>query len=590
MSNLPPDPWKVLGVDKIADKTEIRSAYRKLVLKCHPDKVQDPTLKAQKQDEFQKVQQAYELLNDDTERAKYEDQVKLAELRKAAMLSKNLPNTSASRTPPRSAQVYSYDVRSAEPREVREVRYRHASPHRSSAVPPSSKMYSQFTTRSYEDDVSPRSQENYDDERRARRAASYEQTPRREDDKREERKRREVRGARDRKEEEDRERERERREKELRKQEKRDREKTRDKERRRDVEEKSSRRSKMAYVEPYEGDDVYPPSSKKISPSVTSKQVVEPREKSASRRERAESPRVETDAHAYVKAREDAAAYIERHRNKSRPVAPSLGRSQTFQETYHRAPSPPPAPVDHDFVDDARRSSARPVRRSSNDGPITTKERLHSSSQKKSREGIDVAEAVPRVERPGPPRAERVVPVLRKSDSVPAPPPVPESPPRRPLRSNTETYARPPPAMPGITRAQTFDNRYLHTMVGEVLEPEEDDFDERDRRRHRSSRRSHSPEAMTTRRYKPSKTTPTVEPVYEADDYAYHEERRPSRRHPSSYEPRVETGGAAYYYADEPALPPGFKVKYQKPYRQEDVTYSPMNTPAQTQWSGVTAS
>ncbi|KAK4138533.1 hypothetical protein BT67DRAFT_368955 [Trichocladium antarcticum] len=49
---LPADPWKALGVDRDADKGEIRAAYKKLVLQCHPDKVQDPTLKALKQNDM----------------------------------------------------------------------------------------------------------------------------------------------------------------------------------------------------------------------------------------------------------------------------------------------------------------------------------------------------------------------------------------------------------------------------------------------------------------------------------------------------------------------------------------------------------
>ncbi|TVY37252.1 Chaperone protein DnaJ [Lachnellula subtilissima] len=80
--NLPADPYKALGVSKDAQLPEIRSAHRKLVLKCHPDKVQDAALKAIKQDEFQKVQQAYELLSDQTRRDQYDDQLKLFELRK----------------------------------------------------------------------------------------------------------------------------------------------------------------------------------------------------------------------------------------------------------------------------------------------------------------------------------------------------------------------------------------------------------------------------------------------------------------------------------------------------------------------------
>src|ERR1700709_2451786 len=80
--NLPPDPYKALGVTKDATLPEIRSAHRKLVLKCHPDKVQDDALKAQKQDEFQKVQQAYEILSDENKRLQYDEQAKLFELRK----------------------------------------------------------------------------------------------------------------------------------------------------------------------------------------------------------------------------------------------------------------------------------------------------------------------------------------------------------------------------------------------------------------------------------------------------------------------------------------------------------------------------
>lgn len=75
MSPLPPDPYKALGVDKTADIAAIRSAHRKLVLKCHPDKVQDPKLKAEKTDEFQKIQQAYELLTDEDKLREYQEKL-----------------------------------------------------------------------------------------------------------------------------------------------------------------------------------------------------------------------------------------------------------------------------------------------------------------------------------------------------------------------------------------------------------------------------------------------------------------------------------------------------------------------------------
>lgn len=592
MSNLPPDPWKVLGIEKSADKSEIRTAYRKLVLKCHPDKVQDPTLKAQKQDEFQRVQQAYELLNDDTERAKYEEQVKLAEMRKAAMLSKNMPNISVSRTPPRSSHTF-YEVRTAEP--AARERSRHAPPHYSSPapVPPPGKVYAHAnaSSRSYEDDLSPRSQTLYDEDRAARRAASYEQQPsRRDDEKREERKRRE---ARSRKEEENRERdrerdrERERYEKEKRKQERRERDKIRDKEKRRDV------RSKGVYVEEYDRDEVYPAAvkveKKKVSlPSGSSKKADEPREKSASRRARDESPRMQQDKHDFRKlkeetAKEEAAAYIERHRAKAKAVPP-LGRSQTFQEppTYPRhVPSPPPAAAVYVDDDTVRRSSARSSRRASNDQGVRSQERLYSPSLKKSREDIEVIDTSPRAERVAPSRAaERIVPLLKKSNSTP--PMVasvrPESPPRRPLRQNTaqEAHARPPPPMPSMTRASTFTQGVTHIIRGELESEDEGAHD--DRRRYRSSRRTHSPERMTTRVYraKAGSVTP-IDTGYD-DPYDHYEDRSTSRRHASSYRE-----GTQYFY-DAPPTAQFPRVKTSKYITPEDVQYSNIYPPNQGSW------
>ncbi|UNI23070.1 hypothetical protein JDV02_008910 [Purpureocillium takamizusanense] len=79
--DLPPDPYQALGVSKDANVQEIRLAYRKLAVRCHPDKFHDPQIKAQKQDEFHRVQMAYELLSDDREREKYDNLVRLAEVR-----------------------------------------------------------------------------------------------------------------------------------------------------------------------------------------------------------------------------------------------------------------------------------------------------------------------------------------------------------------------------------------------------------------------------------------------------------------------------------------------------------------------------
>lgn len=94
--------------------------------------MQDPALKAEKQDEFQKVQQAYELLSDDCERQKYDDQVKLAELRKQFQTQSNI---SAPRSSPKEFNVYT-----AEP-----------PPSMARAPPPVSKVYT--VPRSWYEDI-----------------------------------------------------------------------------------------------------------------------------------------------------------------------------------------------------------------------------------------------------------------------------------------------------------------------------------------------------------------------------------------------------------------------------------------------------
>ncbi|EPE07808.1 hypothetical protein F503_00530 [Ophiostoma piceae UAMH 11346] len=113
MSPLPPDPYKALGVDRTADSSAIRTAYRKLVLKCHPDKVQDPTLKATKQDEFQRVQQAYEILSDEKKRSEYDDDASLRKLRDE--LSRGMGRT-APGPRPTSNSYREPHIHTAEPR------------------------------------------------------------------------------------------------------------------------------------------------------------------------------------------------------------------------------------------------------------------------------------------------------------------------------------------------------------------------------------------------------------------------------------------------------------------------------------------
>ena len=91
------NPYRTLNVPKDATLATIRSAHRKLVLACHPDKVQEESAKKIKAEQFHQVQQAYEVLSDDLRRQRYDDKVKLAELR---------AEMNTERAPPRRAESY----------------------------------------------------------------------------------------------------------------------------------------------------------------------------------------------------------------------------------------------------------------------------------------------------------------------------------------------------------------------------------------------------------------------------------------------------------------------------------------------------
>ncbi|KAF2772987.1 heat shock protein DnaJ, partial [Teratosphaeria nubilosa] len=69
---LPEDPYAALGVAKDASAATIKTQYRKLVLKCHPDKVQDEARKAAAVDNFHKIQTAYEIIGDEDRRSRYD--------------------------------------------------------------------------------------------------------------------------------------------------------------------------------------------------------------------------------------------------------------------------------------------------------------------------------------------------------------------------------------------------------------------------------------------------------------------------------------------------------------------------------------
>ena len=65
------DYYNILGVNKSSNKEEIKTAYKKLALKYHPDKNIDN--KEQAENKFKKISEAYEVLSDDEKKNNYDN-------------------------------------------------------------------------------------------------------------------------------------------------------------------------------------------------------------------------------------------------------------------------------------------------------------------------------------------------------------------------------------------------------------------------------------------------------------------------------------------------------------------------------------
>ena len=87
------DYYKILGVKTNASQTEIKSAYRKLARKSHPDL--NPTSQAGRQ--FALLSKAYHTLIDPQERAYYDEQLKAQEKRSYSILDSNNPHAKRAR-------------------------------------------------------------------------------------------------------------------------------------------------------------------------------------------------------------------------------------------------------------------------------------------------------------------------------------------------------------------------------------------------------------------------------------------------------------------------------------------------------------
>mmetsp|Transcript_18609 Transcript_18609/g.30361 ORF Transcript_18609/g.30361 Transcript_18609/m.30361 type:complete len:570 (+) Transcript_18609:255-1964(+) len=91
-----PDYYRILGITgSLASTTEIKAAYKRKALECHPDRVTDTAEKKQAEQEFKVVGEALEILTDSFKRKLYDegyDKEAIEERVKRAMYSSNNPH------------------------------------------------------------------------------------------------------------------------------------------------------------------------------------------------------------------------------------------------------------------------------------------------------------------------------------------------------------------------------------------------------------------------------------------------------------------------------------------------------------------
>src|ERR1700691_3059893 len=64
------DYYEILGVQRTADREEIKRAYRRLAMKYHPDRADGDKVAAEGR--FKECSEAYEVLSDDAKRRRYD--------------------------------------------------------------------------------------------------------------------------------------------------------------------------------------------------------------------------------------------------------------------------------------------------------------------------------------------------------------------------------------------------------------------------------------------------------------------------------------------------------------------------------------
>ncbi|KAL2074179.1 hypothetical protein VTL71DRAFT_7957 [Oculimacula yallundae] len=553
-STLPPDPYKLLGVTKDAKLPEIRSAHRKLVLKCHPDKVQDAALKAIKQDEFQKVQQAYELLSDESKRLQYDEQVKLFELRKE--MGRGNPT-------PRS-NPFEFEVKNAEPRPNSYGRQ---------------KVYTSTTI--------PRSNEElYEERHMPRKSASSESTERKRAAMKEEEMR--FREAAARKLDEERQRQKEReRERESTKRSHREKKKSSDKDRKRGTEEKVRSRHATYVEEDSSDDDAHRAAASRAAADRKQRYRMEEeiRIREDAARAEAAARHAQEQRHAHEQRpreapmtekwndhKDFAGAYMQAARRKGAPETelpghPGMRRAETFSAasstSYGRYTA---APAQYSDEDTPKRSSAGRTKESSRRSSETPAVRTEKSSRRRS-PPAPVDPYINIVEPPSPTNVPRGKPTL--TSYVSAPPVFARE---QPSRSKTQDYPRKEAAMPPLPRAATFQAGDRPKASGSSRLRQELTSDSEPDSPVYSAQRTHSPPRQKQTRYivENNRTVPIAPPSRPhrseiRDEYPQVRGEsprgtppRPSlvRNSPSQERPRASRSQSTKYYHAEPEPEP----------------------------------
>jgi len=563
MLTLPADPYLALGVSREAQLPEIRSAYRKLVLKCHPDKIQDPLLKQQKQDEFQMVQQAYELLSSETEKSKYDDMYKLNELQKEM----NRMSTSSSQ--PRSSR------REREPEYYNGARVYTAEPRASTFASPSkgyaagtppSRSYEEFSVPIY-DHHPPRKTASWEKRAsREEREDKYERKSKKDDKRdREEKARKEDKEKRERKEAERKDKER-RKEKEERKE--REERERKEKDKKKKVEQQRKKEADFKTQTPKPAPRVSPFQAAYSSSDSESDEPYSAARKTSGTRENIKPVATSERERKYSENMDIATSYLERSGARvslnNRPAKPQA--TEQFQTRLgggipmaaptppparngpHAPPPPPPPPPQYEGEDTLHRSSTTKSASRRAEKPTSAKK----STRAASRDPASV-------------EYSRGPPPLQKSNTMP-----PEYARVHPGRAHTEYSVR--PSIATMPRAQTFaDSRTEYPRDRSPVRHRrthysEDDDDSDDARRHRRSKHR-SPER--TFRY-------TVEPGKTSTRQVSHEDIPRQKPSKSTYHtantsaPRMEPAGTYDTYPS----PHSMKVKYAPVYGEDEIAFA----------------